>query len=242
MNFKNLNNILYSAKELKNQELHPLIFIESLKLIYYPIPKVAATSFKYIFAKYLNYDEFVNIDETNQLHKIMFPVIGREEARLHKYKDFLKFSCVRNPWNRLISCYKSKIKMDRSYNDIHFKKGIDRRFLKYRVFKAGMSFNEFVKEICNIPDLQSDFHFRSQYDFIYEKNKIQINLLMKYENLENHFENLNSRIGNALIKLPKMNTTSQYLPVSSFYNDELIKLVQKRYEKDFQYFNYKDRP
>jgi len=223
-------------------ELHPLMLLDDLKLIYFPIPKVAASSFKYVFATHLNYDQSLDIKDHNKLHKIIFPSVDRSEVRSADYDDYLKFTCVRNPWDRLVSCYKSKIKSNKRYKNIHFKNGVDRRFLYYKVFKAGMSFNTFVHEVCNIPDIESDFHFRSQYDFVYHNHHILINHLMKYETLGQEYKKLNSKLGNKLAKLPKMNSTKRHKPTSAYFDKELINLVRKRYDKDFQYFKYSDRP
>ncbi len=232
----------YNAKSSKEAELHPLMVLDDLKLIYFPIPKVAASSFKYVFATYLNYDQSVDIRDHNKLHKLIFPSVNRIEIQAGDYDDYLKFTCVRNPWDRLVSCYKSKIKSNKRYTDIHFKNGVDRRFLYYKVFKAGMSFKTFVHEVCNIPDIESDFHFRSQYDFVYYNHQILVNHLMKYESLKQDYSEFNSKLGNKLSELPKMNSTQRKKPTSAFFDHELISLVSKRYDRDFQYFNYPDRP
>lgn len=231
-------NVFLKKDNYTKQQLHPLIIVDHLKIIYFPIPKVAVSSFKYVFGLSLNLIESTCTDNINDLHLIKFPSISRSKASNSDYDDFIKLGCVRDPWDRILSCYKSKIKKDKNFNDIHFKNGVSKRFLKYDVFKAGMSFHDFVKAIYDIPDVSSDFHFRSQVDFLFNDNISLVNTLLKYESLDEDYKKLNARLGYSLVELPLMNKSYSNEKFNHYYSNELIELIGKRYEKDITAFGY----
>ena len=218
--------------------LHPLIRIEQYKLIYFPIPKVACTTLKYICAKKLGLDRYHNIDNVNELHLISFPSVSRAELNIDPYQEYYKFACIRNPWDRLVSCYKSKIKDDPNYNDVHFKGGIDKRLLKYKNFRVGMSFEQFVDAVSEIPDHESDFHFRSQYDFVVKDKKLLVDFILYYESLPSDYYRLSQILGLDLPELPYMNS-SKSSDYSDYYNTQkIIDKVAYRYSKDIKQFGY----
>ena len=102
-----------------------------------------------------------------------------------------------------------------------------------------MSFKDFVKAVSEIPDYESDFHFRSQYDFIIDKKgKVLVDFLLHYESLAEDYATLSNNLNFNLPNLPHLNTSSSK-PYYQFYEDrELINLVSKRYAKDIDNFGY----
>ena len=80
-----------------------------------------------------------------------------------KYNEYFKFGFVRNPWDRVVSCFIQKL---------HKNKTPDRTdgsplrppFGDKSAFFLGMTFDEFVERIHQIPDAEADYHFRSQTD------------------------------------------------------------------------------
>ncbi len=219
--------------------LHPLIKMDAYKLIYFPIPKAACSSLKFVCAQLLNFDRLLELKKDHYaLHSINFPSMPREKLPL--CQDYFKFSCVRNPWDRLVSCYKSKIKSDPGYNDIHFQNGIIKGFVKYNLFKAGMPFEDFVEAVLEIPDSESDFHFRSQHNFIFGDNEtLLVDFLARFENLKHDYFQLSKTLGVSLPELPKLNTSSSKHYSSFYHNGKVVKKVSYRYAKDIELLNYK---
>jgi len=126
------------------------------RLIYIPINKAACSSIKKSLLP------IFDLDNNLPPHQAPFPTIPNRE--IIAQKEYFTFGFVRNPWDRLVSCYRSKI---RSYliNNSGVVNGVYIGFLnKYgNRFYAGMTFADFAAEVCRIPDSISDPHFRSQY-------------------------------------------------------------------------------
>ena len=70
---------------------------EQNKYVWFQIPKSASCSIRTCLEKYTNVDE--NTQEEWSRIKY-FP---------NKYKSYFKFTFVRNPYSRLVSCWKDKV-------------------------------------------------------------------------------------------------------------------------------------
>ena len=102
-----------------------------------------------------------------------------------------------------------------------------------------MSFPEFVKAISEIPDIDSDVHFRSQIDFItYKNGEIITDFIGRFENLNQDFNYVCKKLKINDVHLEHLNKSIRKKNYRRYYNDELANLVYKRYKKDIRLFNY----
>lgn len=160
-----------------------------------------------------------------------FPTALQSELNT-TYHDFLKFAILRNPWERLASCYNNKIKKSSTT-------GPDYILDCSPEFYIGMSFAEFVEVVCKILDSEADFHFCSQiYMLLYSDGEFPINYLCNMENLAVHIEEIKAKTGIPFADLPQLNS-SKKANYQILYTPDLVEKVAKRYPADIEFFKYK---
>lgn len=211
---------------------------DDIKAVYIPIPKVACTSIKLALQQSEEtYDED-SYDAYMDVHKNA--TINHERLSLYKLDDYFKFAFVRNPFDRLVSCYEDKVKkvtqhtgryfFDTDYNNILIKRLFGNKF------HHKMSFFEFAELVAKIPDVISDAHFRSQYSFLYIKNKPIVDYTGKLENLADDWAPLTDKFN---IKAPHIKNKSERKDWKRYYTStNITELVAERYRKDIKFFGY----
>ena len=137
-----------------------------------------------------------------------------------QYKNYFKFSFVRNPWDRVVSWYSfSKNAKSPKRNT------------------SGISFKEFLldpalRRIVWAAPIQFQYKFTENCDFI-----------GKTENLQEDFDIICDKIGIPQQKLPHKEHWSQnkskHKHYTKYYDDETREIVAKKYAKDIEYFGYK---
>lgn len=233
---------------VKNETFDDIIYYEDYKAVYFPIPKVANSSLKAVSAQILADKIPAKLMSEKWLPFPFRDQKAREELRklnilidYNKFKNLkncFSFTFVRNPWDRVVSCYTNKIS-DVTNNSKGFSNGVALPLIKFKCFYGGMPFDEFVNCISSISDEMADIHFRSQHQFI-ENNKgtCLVDYVGKFENLYDDFEVIKEKVGfPQLIKVPHL-LKSERDTYHSYYTTELVEIVRKRYSKDIQVFNY----
>lgn len=225
---KNTNHISFLDQHI--------IALPEYKVLYFAIPKVANSSMKKVCADLLNIDVPSGAKISSVFNERDFPFVRKNE--IVNYKDYFKFCFIRNPWDRLVSCYLNKIRSDNNLNSEVFVQGVHKGFLKYGVFRAGISFAEFAKAITNIPDPIAERHFRSQYTFITdEEGKILVNFIGKFECLNEDFLRLCEQTGIPKQTVPHLLKTDRK-SYQEYYTNEIKDIVWERYSKDIEMFGY----
>lgn len=187
----------YPHKDIK----HLIFYFEKHKAIYFRVPKVASTSL------------LIGLRKIDNIEKIEYADVN---------KDAFKFAFVRNPFDRLASCYRHVIQ-----------KGSMTNIQEDPELYREMSFKEFVDVISEREIKDMDIHFRPQYTFIPETP----DFLGKFENLEEDYKIVCEKIG---IKAPELlhENKTQKTKYSDYYDDEIRKKVAEIYKKDFELFGY----
>jgi hypothetical protein len=155
-----------------------------------------------------------------------------------KYKNKFTFTVVRNPYDRAVSCYHSKVKRREELTPYEIENvGIAKKFKDIYV---GMSFKEFVRAIAQIPDERADRHFKSQAWFLLNKNgRLRVDYVGRFEHFNEEYEKICKKLGvKRPHKLINVNPSKRKKNYQDYYDEETKKLIQKRYKKDFELFNY----
>jgi hypothetical protein len=108
------------------------------------------------------------------------------------------------------------------------------------------TFAEFLTDIYNKKYIEFVGHrYINQWDWITDhKDKIRVNRILRYENLDKDFAKLLHDLGIPNFKLEKINTAKQRSGQErkhyrKYYNKEARKMIEKMFAKDLEAFNYK---
>ncbi len=187
---------------------------KDLKCIQIHIPKTAGVSIrKALFNK--EPDKFMHWYPSHPEYK--------------KYiKDFFTFTFVRNPWDRIVSCYEFCFIKSNSavYKDI----------TKYENFES------FLLNI-NLNHILNSQRFEPQMNWIRKSNGIvyDINYYGFFEKIEEDFKEICKKLH---IKKPHLdvlnkNNKRKHKDYREYYtNDKLVDIVYTMYKEEIDFFNY----
>ncbi len=205
-------------------EIPKAIDVAELNMIYVPIAKVANRSIKAAIAERIGLT-YRNHPNEAAWRYIPLPAVA-------KRSDCFRFSIVRNPLDRLLSCYTQKIVVYRNTPNARWE------FWRYgNRFHGDMQFDEFVSVVAKIPDALSDIHFRSQHTFVCHRGRLVLDSLGHFETLHDDWRELRERFD--LPALPHQNK-SPHRDFRDVYTPELARLAAARYEKDVRLFGYEE--
>ncbi len=190
------------------------------KILFIHIPKTAGTSVNHILSS--NRNNLWKRDDQFNYHDPLF-VLERNNPEIKLIDPFV-FSIVRNPYDRIFSCYR------------HF---------NFRN-KKNISFTQYL-EICSKRDIsttQGDINFWKtpmiffpQSLFLYDLNgRLKKDNIYKFENLSK-LERKLSKILKKRIYFPRLNfqSSSDY---QKYYTYKNIETVKELYSIDFENFGY----
>lgn len=199
------------------------IISHNYRYIYLVMPKVACVSIRQLLAK-IEGKEWVQ-DGDNISTSFDFVT----SSKASKYCNYFKFSFVRNPWDRLVSCY---------FNKVNAKphKYVKKIFKHHQEVKEDMSFKDFILLVSTLSDEKSNIHFMSQSKII---NYRYLDFIGRFESLQKDMSYVCNKIGHpeAINIFPHSNTC-KHLYYRDYYDDETINLVSKRFKEDIEIFNY----
>ncbi len=148
-----------------------------------------------------------------------------------RYDGYFKFAFVRNPWDRLLSCYSQKLAPGGQ--------GLNKKEDAGEGLRVGMSFAEFVEAACRIPDEDANPHFRSQHLTVCgPSGEVMADFVGRFENLEEDFAHVARKIGASHLQLPHLLPSKGSRPYREFYDGRLAELAGERYQLDAEIFGY----
>lgn len=200
------------------------------KIVYIHIPKTAGTSVeKLLFPKY-NFNETPNYeicygwDEnfgwlnhlTMREFEVLFPNLD-----IH---DFLVFTVVRNPWDRIVSEFfwkSSTSKMEMSFSDF-----------VYRIYKKDY---EIIQSFYKSPIALMQ-HIKKQTNYISKEFEGDITII-RFEDFHREFTNFCISKYLKINKIPNLRR-SIHINYKAYYNKNTIGMIKDLYQEDIERFRY----
>ena len=231
------------------------IVSDEYQFVYLVVQKAACSSIKTALVPLFDLDtsryEKVRKDgsQTLRVHKLFDNSgyqIGKQKLTSElegTYRDYFKFTFVRNPWDRLVSCYSQKL-LDVKRHSIGQRSNLSPAVSGIELYK-GMPFDDFVQAVHAIPDEQANVHFSSQCETVCDEDgRIMADFVGHFETLEKDFSYVAEKIGAPELQLPHLlrSRNRQGRSYADFYDDRLAKLVYERYTKDIELFGYSFSP
>ncbi len=140
------------------------------------------------------------------------------------YKKYFKFGFIRNPWDRLVSCWLNKVVL---YNHFRFDQKTHQKFQQ--------CFKSFVSFVSNIDIHNCDGHLKMQCSSI---DLNEIDFIGRIENFNDDFLQICKQIGIEGRNVEVKNKTTEREDYKKYYDDDLKDRVFKIYEKDIRLFGY----
>lgn len=213
------------------------VLLEASRAVYIEVPKVACSSIKILLAGWLGTDlTAVGGDP----HRAQFPEPGPCQAGPKLYPSLFSFAFVRNPWDRLVSCYRDKVLGEApDFTTFHLQRGVAYCLARFDAFQPGMSFVEFVEAVTKIPDGEADEHFRSQYTFLSNRDgKIAIDFVGRFETLHRDWDAVCRQLGFPSTELPHVQAARRRVDYAKYYDSNTRTAVTRRYAEDVRLFGY----
>ena len=139
------------------------------------------------------------------------------------YESYFHFSIIRNPWDRLVSCWNNKV-IDQNWWGLSDEQ---REHLS--------EFEHFVDYVSELDLDKCDVHLRRQSSVI-DLNRLDY--LGRFETLNQDINQIFQRIGCQNVNLPHVNQSKSSLSYRDYYNSELVDRVRDLYLRDVQFFDY----
>jgi len=191
----------------------------SQKCIFVHIPKTGGTSIKAALNIPHSLENFSGGEVCKLYYKNKFVVTNHAPAKLIQmfhpsiFEKFIKFSVVRNPYDRVLSQY----------------------FYNVKKQKTNLEFSVWFKDIYTVP---SAYMHCPQYDFLYDENVCLVENILKFENLENDFFAFCKKYNISTSTLPKLNVNELFVDKESLLTETNKEYIYNKFEIDFKTFNY----
>jgi hypothetical protein len=133
------------------------------------------------------------------------------------------FTFVRNPYDRLVSCYFNKVKW-----------GNEKGFFKEC---WGIDFDHFVNFVCSHSKDKMDDHIKPQYR-IFGHLLDDISFVGRFESFNEDYRKVINILNLPIDEIPHRNKTKNRKHYSEYYNNELRDMVTEFYKEDLETWSY----
>ena len=153
----------------------------------------------------------------------------REYARDLDLSKYYVFSCVRNPWDRLVSMYSYWRRETGAHPHNH---GIDQ-------LTREVGFKDWIEHIGKIDTSSEDFrHIQNQCDWLEnDKGEIKLDKIVRFEQIDQGFTGVCADLGIEGRKLPHRNR-SKHKDYRTYYDERTRETANRMFSRDIREFGY----
>jgi len=201
---------------------------EEKKFIFFHLFKCAGSSMRKVLTtnEELCYEYFGGHCLPRDGKELMY-----KDKKKTMFNNYFKFTFVRNPFDWLLSTYNYILAYPNHINHEAVKSldlaGFIQHYVDVMMLNEGrgVGMNKCV----------------TMYDFITDKDgKLLVDFVGKFENVNKDMEYVLGQVGIPYVELPFVNVNpSRVSDYRVCYNEEAKDLVEKYFEKDLDYFNYR---
>jgi hypothetical protein len=203
---RSINNIHYWPSD----HTYNLTISKERNFIWFMVPKVG-------YSTYLKILETHEIPlSADRLWDVFYPPAY--------YQDYFKFGFVRNPWDRVVSCWKHSV--------------FDHNYFKFSESdRIKMQNLDIFLYFISSHDLKiADAHIKAQVNLIDLNN---VDFIGRFENINSDLRFVFDKIGIKIENIPIENKSSrEFSNYKDFYNESTAAMVAKLYDKDIRMFGY----
>ena len=211
------------------------LVLDDQKVAYIVMQKVACTSIKASMVSMESDEDYLSVSESIRKTGHVIPKLDPAA-----HGEYYLFTFVRNPFERLISCYENKYHTNRDIVG-SMENGGSVKFHAYLMgyLAKDRGFRSFAKRVCRIPDWISDHHFVSQSFIIDRQGQApKPSFIGHYERLNEEYEPIRERFG--FMPLPHYNKTPRAMMWMDYYDIPTAQKVYRRYREDIERFGYQE--
>ena len=203
--------------------LNNVVVLPQYEFAMFCIPKAANSSIKVAILDALGerYDE-------ERTHGARALNISSPQTVFNCCDGFFKATIVRNPFDRLVSCYESKIRDPYKCRTQGF---------STLGFRPEMTFEDYIVPVCDDP--MANIHFQPQLEAIRFCGKLLVDYIGKFEGVEKSWDFIRSRVKLNLGRLKHLNKTNGRRPYRQYYIAKTRRRVEATFGEDLNFFGYK---
>lgn len=214
---------------------HSCVVDSKHKIFYHRIPKNANSSLVMSVRRIMEGREMsTSIDDKRRLKKETIRPSMLDAVEAQKVSSYFKFFVVRNPYDRALSAYLSKVVR-------LAKEGKPSLMGNFRPAEDVPTFEEFCQFLAR-GNLRRDRHWTPQVDYLVFPVE-RYDFIVRLETIDQDFKTLAQKLGRespglSMVAEDPRHSTGAAARHREFYTPALYELVYEAYRRDFEAFGY----
>lgn len=234
---------------LEVYKLEPSLLVTDAErgYVWMSIPKVASSNWKRMILSDIAGKPFIEKDVHTAINECC--ILTEKIAHRKKADRYFTFSFIRNPWTRLYSAYRDKIRLWPGFNRFRYiremlvmLRGADKAILdvttefNYKGIQPKISFSEFMKYLSIIDTEEYDMHWTPWFNIV-EGCEVKFDFIGKVEDMDRIYHTLKDKVLKNKVELPSVYPThasrDQVIDAYKTVPRDVIEEVYQRFSIDF---------